>query len=1105
VKQDDDKAAYYLEQAAAAYRKGHQSGSRDLNRAEGARAMFKLAQRFRKGRGVRLDSTKAVDWYAKAAIKGLPKARLCLGLCYLQGEGVPKDEGIGARQVELAAKRGCKEAIFNYGLLLMQGRGLKRDPVAARKWLLTGAMRGDVDCMVNVGVCMAHGLGGDVDDKQARRWLLEAVETAQHAEHAGPAAGQALYNLAVLARDGRGGTDADGCTALSFLRRAAAANYTPAMVDLAQHLLLLQDTNSEDRSGGSGGGGGGGRDDAGADAWGPGSGEAEGAMTGKEAEEEAMALLRRASDPVGPADVESMVVLAAHLAKGGGGGGEASDEEAARLYAEAVGRGADKGCVDLAWLERVARRAKAKMVSGAGGIDVPGAVRLYIDIVGSLPPPGGAGAVREDEGDAGGGGRESDSRLARIKGGRSARGRGEGGEGGEDGEGGEGLVVGGVEGSGGAVVVSDKKRRRQETLATMLMRHMAEAGSIEFKYKYGQLLLAGKERSARAQDGAEDADAGAAGTGLTLIEEAAAGGYADAMHFMASAHASGKHGFPPSDLAAVEWLARAAEAGHAEAQFKLGVFHEYGRGVSKDLFMATEWYRAAAEQGNADAQFALGVALGKGKGVEKSHEQACYWYAQSAMQDNGKAQWNLALRYTEGLGCVKDARKAAYWFARAALNGVAGRGASVRKGVMQNAAKREIAQDMPDQNSGQQAQRPAQTQRMMKLSDFNAIRWNRNPKGFRDGSARDRADFVRAEGKKMPRSVIVDDPKADDYGSVYLTRPNMEARERAITDLLLAHGLDWEAMLLDHERNPFGWAKTELRRRAGKLLRKRLASPHAWLFKHERRQLPRMRALAAEMAADKERKRKTLEDARASIARLQSRWEAAVGAGGKGGGVQQRVLQMREAQEFVDSWLEGAPDGRGGAARVAPPALRTGVGGGGGEDGWDGREGVLVRVNGVEVTTRPSVRSGDDQSRGEGLGLLGSAEHAAALALGSRDSGTCGSGEVAAALQGEGSLVCVPLDEEQRLQHVSEQRLMGPDMRPCDGQVLGSEDLQVSDRAALVAAARRSGVAVDGPIPVPTFLLANLHQQLLRKRQLQEDLAGGHAGYPSFRIVEGTP
>jgi len=76
--------------------------------SEGARAMFKLAMRFREGRGVKKDACKAVDWLARAAIKGLPKAHLSLGMCYLQGEGVPADDGIGERECVCVREGGGK-------------------------------------------------------------------------------------------------------------------------------------------------------------------------------------------------------------------------------------------------------------------------------------------------------------------------------------------------------------------------------------------------------------------------------------------------------------------------------------------------------------------------------------------------------------------------------------------------------------------------------------------------------------------------------------------------------------------------------------------------------------------------------------------------------------------------------------------------------------------------------------------------------------------------------------------------------------------------------------------------------------------------------------
>jgi TPR repeat protein len=45
----------------------------------------------REGIGERKDAVRAVGWFQKAAQQGNPKAQLCLGIMYCNGEGVPKD------------------------------------------------------------------------------------------------------------------------------------------------------------------------------------------------------------------------------------------------------------------------------------------------------------------------------------------------------------------------------------------------------------------------------------------------------------------------------------------------------------------------------------------------------------------------------------------------------------------------------------------------------------------------------------------------------------------------------------------------------------------------------------------------------------------------------------------------------------------------------------------------------------------------------------------------------------------------------------------------------------------------------------------------------
>ena len=56
---------------------------------------------------------------------------------------------------------------------------------------------------------------------------------------------------------------------------------------------------------------------------------------------------------------------------------------------------------------------------------------------------------------------------------------------------------------------------------------------------------------------------------------------------------------------AFQWYRKAAEQGHAEAQYSLGFMFEFGEGVAKDLNQARYWYKLAADNGNADAKAKL--------------------------------------------------------------------------------------------------------------------------------------------------------------------------------------------------------------------------------------------------------------------------------------------------------------------------------------------------------------------------------------------------------------------------------------------------------------------------------------------------------------------
>lgn len=72
-------------------------------------------------------------------------------------------------------------------------------------------------------------------------------------------------------------------------------------------------------------------------------------------------------------------------------------------------------------------------------------------------------------------------------------------------------------------------------------------------------------------------------------------------------------------------IARAAAAGDANAQMRLGFMYEYGRGIPQDYLLAAYWYRRAAEQGNPRGQHLLGLLYDRGLGVPNDYVEAYKW------------------------------------------------------------------------------------------------------------------------------------------------------------------------------------------------------------------------------------------------------------------------------------------------------------------------------------------------------------------------------------------------------------------------------------------------------------------------------------------------
>ena len=100
----------------------------------------------------------------------------------------------------------------------------------------------------------------------------------------------------------------------------------------------------------------------------------------------------------------------------------------------------------------------------------------------------------------------------------------------------------------------------------------------------------------------------------------------------------------------MRWFRLAADQGHADAQFELGVMYYAGVGVPQDEAEAVRWYRFAADQGNASAQHTLGFAYLHGRGVPQNDTEAIRWYRLAANQGDATAQFRVGAMYDTGEG-----------------------------------------------------------------------------------------------------------------------------------------------------------------------------------------------------------------------------------------------------------------------------------------------------------------------------------------------------------------------------------------------------------------------------------------------------------------------
>lgn len=128
-------------------------------------------------------------------------------------------------------------------------------------------------------------------------------------------------------------------------------------------------------------------------------------------------------------------------------------------------------------------------------------------------------------------------------------------------------------------------------------------------------------------------------------------------------------GYPQDKAQGIAWFRKAAGQNHAAAQTELAIIYATGDGVAQDNKQAVDWFQKGATLGNPTAQYNLGLLYAKGQGVKLDNAQAIAWWRKSAAQGMTVAQFKLGVAYENGEGVTKDPLLAYVNYAIAARSG----------------------------------------------------------------------------------------------------------------------------------------------------------------------------------------------------------------------------------------------------------------------------------------------------------------------------------------------------------------------------------------------------------------------------------------------------
>jgi len=110
-------------------------------------------------------------------------AQFALGQAYLAGNGLKKDEALGAKWMRRSADQGNSYAQFWLGVLYVAGKGVPQNYRESVKWYRKSAEQGNAESQYPLALAYYNGLGVPQDSVSAHMWANIAASLG-HAEAA---------------------------------------------------------------------------------------------------------------------------------------------------------------------------------------------------------------------------------------------------------------------------------------------------------------------------------------------------------------------------------------------------------------------------------------------------------------------------------------------------------------------------------------------------------------------------------------------------------------------------------------------------------------------------------------------------------------------------------------------------------------------------------------------------------------------------------------------------------------------------------------------------------------------------------------------------------